>query len=54
MTFVSVPDIAVDGAFDDVFRQEKEGFDFVIHTASPATFHVTDIQKDLINPAVQG
>lgn len=51
---MTVPDIVVDGAFDDVFNQEKEGFDFVIHTASPVNFAVTDLQRDLINPAVQG
>jgi hypothetical protein len=49
-----VSDITVDGAFDDVFRNEKEGFDYIIHTASPLTFKVEDIQKELIDPAVHG
>jgi nucleoside-diphosphate-sugar epimerase len=30
------------------------GADFVIHTASPFTFKVIDINKDLIQPAVEG
>jgi hypothetical protein len=52
--FVYVADIAVDGAFDDVFKQETAGFDYIIHTASPVNFSVTDFQKDLIDPAVRG
>lgn len=54
VNFVFVTDIAVDGAFDDVFKQNKEGFDYIIHTASPVNFAVTDFQKDLIDPAVRG
>lgn len=52
--FVFITDIAADEAFDDVFKQEKEGFDYIIHTASPVNFTVTDFQKDLIDPAVRG
>jgi hypothetical protein len=51
---VFVKDIASPGAFRDVFMQEKIGFDYIIHTASPVNFSVTDFQKDLIDPAVQG
>lgn len=54
VNFVFVTDIAVDGAFDDVFKQDEEGFDYIIHTASPVNFTVTDFQKDLIDPAVRG
>jgi nucleoside-diphosphate-sugar epimerase len=54
VTFVFVKDIITPGAFDDVFKQEKDGFDYIIHTASPVNFRVTDFQKDLIDPAVQG
>jgi nucleoside-diphosphate-sugar epimerase len=54
VTFVFVKDIASPGAFRDVFMQEKIGFDYIIHTASPVNFSVTDFQKDLIDPAVQG
>ena len=54
VTFVVVEDITPPGAFDEVFKQEKNGFDYIIHTASPVNFSVTDFQKDLIDPAVQG
>lgn len=53
VTFVYVTDVAAPGAFDHVFK-EQEGFNFVIHTASPVTFTVKDVQKDLIDPAVNG
>jgi nucleoside-diphosphate-sugar epimerase len=54
VTFVFVKDIVTPGAFDDIFKQEKNGFDYIIHTASPVSFSVTDFQKELIDPAVQG
>jgi len=51
--FVPVADIAVGGAFDEVFKQEKTGFDNIVHTASPVNFSATDFQNDLIDPAVR-
>ena len=54
LSFVSVPDIAADKAFNHVFKDAKTPFDYIIHTASPVAFSVTDIQKDLIDPAVKG
>ncbi|CAI6088335.1 unnamed protein product, partial [Clonostachys chloroleuca] len=45
-----VADITAPGAFIEAIV----GADFVIHTASPFTFEVTDIKKDLIQPAVEG
>ncbi|VUC36530.1 unnamed protein product [Clonostachys rosea] len=45
-----VPDITAPGAFMEAIV----GADFVVHTASPFTFKITDIDKDLIQPAVQG
>ncbi|MCJ1420039.1 hypothetical protein MMC32_006395 [Xylographa parallela] len=54
LAFVYVADVAVEGIFDDVFTKAKQPFDYVIHTASPVTFSVTDFQRDLIDPAVQG
>ena len=54
LSFVYVADIAVEGAFDDVFLKTDYAFDYIIHTASPTNFKVTDFQRDLINPAVQG
>ncbi|APA13259.1 hypothetical protein sscle_10g080290 [Sclerotinia sclerotiorum 1980 UF-70] len=54
--FVFVPEITTPGAFDHVFKaqEEKGGFDYIIHTASPVTFSVKDVKKDLIDPAVHG
>jgi nucleoside-diphosphate-sugar epimerase len=54
VAFVYVADIAAPGAFDEVFTSEKVGFDYIIHTASPVSFAVNDVKKDLIDPAVQG
>lgn len=54
VSFVSVPDIAAEKAFDHVFKEAKNPFDYIIHTASPVAFSVTDIQKDLLDPAVKG
>ncbi|KAH8900329.1 NAD(P)-binding protein [Thozetella sp. PMI_491] len=45
-----VPDITIDGAYDGII----DGADYVIHCASPFTFTIKDIQKDLIDPAVKG
>ncbi|KAJ3387580.1 methylglyoxal reductase (NADPH-dependent) gre2 [Entophlyctis sp. JEL0112] len=44
-----VPDIAAPGAFD----KAVVGADYVLHTASPFHFNVTDA-RDLVNPAVEG
>ena len=54
VAFVYVADIAALGAFDDVFKSEKVGFDYIIHTASPVSFNVQDVKRDLIDPAVKG
>lgn len=54
VSFVYVPDIAAERAFDHVFENAKTPFNYVIHTASPVSFSVDDIQKDLIDPAVKG
>lgn len=39
------------GAYDELFDGEHH---FILHTASPVAFKVSDVQKDLIDPAVQG
>ncbi|PMD43886.1 NAD dependent epimerase/dehydratase [Hyaloscypha variabilis F] len=54
VSFVYVPDIATPGAFDDVFKSEKVGFDYIIHTASPVNFAIEDVKEDLLKPAIQG
>lgn len=44
LSFAIVPDIAVEGAFDEAIKSTPP-FEAVIHTASPFHFNVTDIQK---------
>lgn len=51
--FVFVPDVGQLGAFDEAVRSDPP-FDAVIHTASPVTYEVKNIQADLIDPAVNG
>lgn len=45
-----VPDITAEGAYVEAIQ----GTNFVIHSASPYTFKIKDIQKDLLDPAIQG
>ncbi|EON64887.1 dihydroflavonol-4-reductase [Coniosporium apollinis CBS 100218] len=53
LDFAIVEDIAIEGAFDDAVKSDPP-FEAVIHTASPFHFNVTDIQKQLLDPAVIG
>jgi len=39
---------------DDAFRAVAEGIDYILHVASPMPFHVKDLKKDLLEPAVKG
>ncbi|KAG9244249.1 putative NADPH-dependent methylglyoxal reductase GRP2 [Calycina marina] len=52
LDFKIVEDIAAEGAFNEAVK--VEGLEAVIHTASPFHFNVTDTQKDLLDPAVNG
>ncbi|KAK0385925.1 hypothetical protein NLU13_7100 [Sarocladium strictum] len=52
LNVVIVPDIAADGAFDDVAK--TPGIEVVMHTASPFHFKWTDGQKEVIEPALKG
>ncbi|KAG8990470.1 methylglyoxal reductase (NADPH-dependent) gre2, partial [Tulasnella sp. 427] len=52
LKFAIVPDIATDGAFDDVLQAYK--FDAVVHTSSPYHLNVQDPQKDMSDPAIKG
>ncbi|GLA08381.1 hypothetical protein AnigIFM60653_009912 [Aspergillus niger] len=52
--FVIVADFTSQGPFDDIFRNSSNPFDYVIHTASPLKFQVSDIQKEMIEPAEKG
>lgn len=53
LSFAIVPDIAQPDAFEKAVISDPP-FDAVLHTASPFHFNVTDVQKDLIDPAVIG
>lgn len=48
-----VPDIAAPGAFDQALKTHPEITTF-IHTASPFTFNVNNVETDLLNPAIRG
>ena len=41
-------------AFDQAFKEYGSQIKYVIHTASPVTFQVNDIEKDILIPAVNG
>ncbi|KAI4287083.1 MAG: hypothetical protein L6R35_003656 [Caloplaca aegaea] len=53
LDFVYVADIAQEGAFDEAVKSDPP-FEWVIHTASPLHFNITDTQKDLLDPAIIG
>jgi nucleoside-diphosphate-sugar epimerase len=54
LTFVTVSDIAGEGAWDEVFK--KGDFDFVVHAAAPLLDNPenTDFEKHFLRPSVQG
>jgi hypothetical protein len=52
--FEYVADLTQKGAFDHIFANATQPFDYVMHTASPVNFSVEDIERDLIEPAIQG
>ncbi|KPM35360.1 hypothetical protein AK830_g11212 [Neonectria ditissima] len=49
---VIVPDIAREGAFDEVAK--TPGIEAVLHTASPVQYTITDPKRDLVDPALIG
>ncbi|KAM5380120.1 hypothetical protein ACJZ2D_003767 [Fusarium nematophilum] len=53
LDFVIVPDVAQPHAFDAALVSDPP-IEAVIHTASPFHFNVTDIKKDLLDPAIMG
>ncbi|KAF7556165.1 hypothetical protein G7Z17_g1611 [Cylindrodendrum hubeiense] len=53
LDFAIVSDVARLDAFDDAVVSNPP-FEAVIHTASPFHFNVTDIKKDLLDPAING
>ena len=53
LDFAIVPDVEPAGAFDEAIVSDPP-FEAVIHTASPFHFNVTDVKKDLLDPAING
>ena len=53
LDFAIVPDIEPVGAFDEAMVSDPP-FEAVIHTASPFHFDITDVKKDLLDPAING
>lgn len=53
LDFAIVADIAEEGAFDEAVKSDPP-FEWVIHTASPFHFNITDTKKDLLDPAIIG
>lgn len=54
LSMVIVPDISKLDAFDEAFKTHGKEIKYVLHTASPFTFNVTDFEKDLLIPARNG
>ncbi|KAF2664539.1 NAD(P)-binding protein [Microthyrium microscopicum] len=53
LSFTIVEDIAQEGAFEKAVVSDPP-FEAVLHTASPFHFNVTDVQKQLLDPAIIG
>lgn len=53
LDFAIVPDIAQPDAFEKAVVSDPP-FEAVLHTASPFHFNVTDVKKDLLDPAIIG
>lgn len=53
LDFVVVPELAKEDAFDEAIKSDRP-FDVVIHTSSPYHYNVSDVKKDLLDPAING
>ncbi|KAE8351769.1 NAD(P)-binding protein [Aspergillus coremiiformis] len=51
--YVIVKDVAEEGAFDEAIKSNPP-FDYVLHTASPFHYNVSDPVKDFLDPAIKG
>jgi hypothetical protein len=54
INFAIVVDFTSAKPFDHLFQGAKLPFNYIIHTASPLDFQVSDIQKEMIEPAERG
>jgi hypothetical protein len=52
--FAIVSDFTSTKPFDELFMNSKISFTHIIHTASPMSFGLDDIQREMIEPAVKG
>ncbi|KAF9887795.1 hypothetical protein FE257_009601 [Aspergillus nanangensis] len=52
--FAIVADFTSAKPFDHLFQSAKTPFNYVIHTASPLSFQISDIMKEMIEPAEMG
>lgn len=50
LSYIVVPDITEDGAFDEAVK----GVDYVVHVASPLARGQEDFEKDIVQPAIHG
>lgn len=48
------PDFSVDNAFEEVFKKYNTRIEHVIHTASPVIFQDSDVERHIIQPALNG
>ena len=53
LDFSIVEDIGQKGAFDEAVKSTPP-FEAVIHASSPFHFNITDVKKDLLDPAIIG
>ena len=51
--YAIVKDISEPNAFDNVLQANPD-FTYVLHTASPFTYKVTSVERDLLRPAIEG
>lgn len=54
LSMVVVPDVSQLDAFHEAFKTHGKEIKYVLHTASPFHFDVTDIEKELLIPAKNG
>ncbi|AOW03798.1 hypothetical protein B0I72DRAFT_139738 [Yarrowia lipolytica] len=49
----TLKDIQNEDEFEAIFKKHPE-IDYILHTASPLSFNVTDPEKDMLQPAIRG
>jgi nucleoside-diphosphate-sugar epimerase len=54
LTFASVSDITVAANYEQAFKDTTHPITGILHLASPFSFDVTDMKKDLLDPALDG